>query len=41
MIWFVLFLPILVGMVALAFDVVRLAVAKNELQNAADAGALS
>jgi hypothetical protein len=38
---FVLFLPILIGMVAMAFDVVRLAVAKNELQNAADAGALA
>jgi hypothetical protein len=38
---FVLFLPILIGMVAMAFDVVRIAVAKNELQNAADAGALA
>jgi hypothetical protein len=41
LIWFVIFLPILIGMVAMAFDVTRLAVAKNELQNAADAGALA
>jgi Flp pilus assembly protein TadG len=41
LIWFVLFLPILIGMVAMAVDVSRLAVAKNELQNAADAGALA
>ena len=41
LIWFVLFLPILIGMVAMAFDVARLAVAKNELQNAADSGALA
>ena len=41
LIGFVIFLPILIGMVALSFDVVRLAVAKNELQNAADAGALA
>lgn len=38
---FVLFLPILIGMAAMAVDVVRIAVAKNELQNAADAGALA
>jgi Flp pilus assembly protein TadG len=38
---FVLFLPVLIGMVALAFDVAQIAVAKNELQNAADAGALA
>lgn len=41
LIWFVLFLPILIGMAAMAVDVSRLAVAKNELQNAADAGALA
>jgi Flp pilus assembly protein TadG len=38
---FVLFLPVLIGMAAMSIDVVRLAVAKNELQNAADAGALA
>ena len=38
---FVLFLPVLIGMAALSVDVVRIAVAKNELQNAADAGALA
>lgn len=41
LIWFIIALPVLIGMAALSIDVMRLAVAKNELQNAADAGALA
>ena len=38
---FVIFLPVLIGMASMAVDVTRLAIVKNELQNAADAGALA
>lgn len=41
LIWFVIALPVVIGMAALSIDLTRLAVAKNELQNAADAGALA
>ncbi|MEI8032676.1 MAG: pilus assembly protein TadG-related protein [Chlorobiaceae bacterium] len=39
-IWFALFLPVLLGFVALAVDMARINLAKTELQNAADAAAL-
>ncbi len=41
LIWFVISLPVVIGMAGLSIDLTRLAVAKNELQNAADAGALA
>lgn len=40
-IWFALILPVLLGFAALAVDLARLHMIKNELQNAADASALA
>ncbi|TXC94595.1 pilus assembly protein TadE, partial [Burkholderia pseudomallei] len=41
MLWFVLFLPVLLLFGAFAIDLPRVAAARNELQNAADAAALA
>lgn len=41
LIWFALFLPVLIGFIALAVDVSRLYLIRVELQNAADAAALA
>ncbi|WP_009909549.1 pilus assembly protein TadG-related protein, partial [Burkholderia thailandensis] len=39
--WFLLFLPVLLLFGAFAIDLPRVATARNELQNAADAAALA